>query len=124
MIGSHDDDRRLRHQEFNSALLAAIDESISELLGQRVLESLYSVLERRYDVTRDELPYRLDTAYMLLGEVFGIHATRTISKSIIRRLYGKLNLEFEDVAGLGLMEEVEMAKKKLAQGQSGLSEGR
>jgi phage baseplate assembly protein W len=54
---------RLRHQEFNSVLLEAIDESIGELLGQRVLESLYSALEKHNDVTRDELPYRLDTAY-------------------------------------------------------------
>ena len=106
------------HQEFNSILLEAIDESIGELLGQVVLGALYSVLEKRYDVTRDELPYRLDTAYKLLGEVFGIQATRTISKSISRRLYEKLNLKFDDAAGLGLMEYVDMAKKKLAQGQT------
>ena len=118
MIGGHHDETRLRHQEFNSALLEAIDESLGEVLGQRVLESLYSVLEKHYDVTREELPYRLDTAYKLLGEVFGIQATRTISKSIVRRLYEKVNLEFEDAAGLGLMEYVEMAKKKLAQGQT------
>ena len=102
----------------------AIDESISELLGQKVLESLYSVLQKHYDVTRDELPYRLDTAYKLLGEVFGIRATRTISKSISRRLYQKLNLEFEGTADLGLTEYVEIAKKKLAEDQSGPSEGR
>jgi len=72
-------------------LLKAIDESVGELLGQKVLESLHSVLEKHYDVTRDELPYRLDTAYRLLGEVFGIQATRTISKSKVRRLYEKLN---------------------------------
>jgi len=108
----------LRHKEFNATLLEAIDESMSELIGQRVLASLYSVLENRYDVTRDELPYRLHTAYRLLREVFGIHATQTISKNIIRRLYQKLSLECEDVAGLRLTEEVEMAKKKLSQNQT------
>jgi len=111
----------LRHQEFNSILLEAIDESIRELLGQRVLESLYSVLEKRHDVTRDELPYRLETAYKLLDEVFGIQATRTISNRIIRQLYQKLNLEFEDTGSLDLLGYVEIAKKKLA--QSGLSGG-
>jgi hypothetical protein len=105
-------------------LLEAIDESIGELLGQRVLESLHSLLEKRYDVTRDELPYRLDTAYKLLGEVFGIQATGTISTHIIRRLYQKLNLEFEDAADLGLIQGVELAKKRLAQGESGSSGGR
>ena len=99
------------HQEFNSALQESIDESISELLGQKVLESLYSVLQKQYDVTRDELPYRLDTAYKLLGEVFGIQATRTISKSISRRLYQKLNLDFEDAVDLSLTQYVEIAKK-------------
>ena len=108
----------MRHQEFNSTLLEAIDESIGELIGERVLKSLYSLLQKHYDVTRDELPYRLDTVYKLLREVFGIHATGTISKRIIRRLYLKLNLEFEDSADLGLKEYVDIAKNKLAKGQT------
>jgi len=95
--------------------LEALDEVINEMLGFEVLRSLYTALEKQYDVTKDELPYRLETACEILNEVFGVKGATTIRKSIVRRLYQKFDLEFDEVAGFRLMEYVEIAKRKLAQ---------
>jgi hypothetical protein len=106
--------QELEFREFNHALVEAMDEVIGEMLGRKVLKSLYTALETHYDVTKDEIPYRIETAYKILKDVFGVQGSTTISNSIVRRLYQKLGLDFEEIAGIRLMEYVEIAKRKLA----------
>jgi DNA-binding MarR family transcriptional regulator len=98
--------------------LEAVDEVISEILGHDVLGSLYVALEKQYDVTKDEIPYRMDTVYKILREIFGVQGSTTLTERIVRRLYENLNLEFEEVDGLQLMDYVEIAKRKLPQKQA------
>ena len=88
---------------------------MSELLGREVLRSLYLALENQYDVTKDEVPCRIETAYKILRDVFGVKGAGTLSRRIVRRLYDKLDLKFDEVDGLHLMEYVDIAKRKLAQ---------
>ena len=102
-----------RYRDFNDAMSDSIDEAVRELLSPQVLEAFYDALLVQYDVTRDELPYRLQTAYKLLTETFGRRGTDTISRTIARRLYEKFDLEFDSSNGLNLMEYIEVAKKKL-----------
>jgi hypothetical protein len=105
---------RRKHREFNDAMADSIDESIRELFSPQVLEQFHNVLLGRYDVSRDELPYRLETAYRILTNVFGMKGAETIGRMIVRRLYQKFGLEFDGSLGLNLMDYVELAKKKLA----------
>ena len=93
----------------------SIDETIRELFSPRVLEEFHGVMSGKYDVSRDELPYRLETAYKVLTNVFGMKGAETISRMITRRLYRRLDLEFDGAVGLTLLDYVEIAKKKLAQ---------
>jgi len=74
----------------------AIDESISELFSPGVLEEFHNALLRQYDITRDEMPYRLESAIKLLTNVFGLKATDTIGRVILRRLYRKFDLQFDE----------------------------
>jgi hypothetical protein len=104
-----------KHVEFNTALLEAFDQTISDLLGTNVLSALYDVLARNHDISRDELPYRLDTAFKQLEQVFGVKGAKTIGRAIATRLYGKLGLEFESIPNLGLDEYIQTAKNRLAQ---------
>ena len=108
-------DPRKKHREFNDAMADAIDDSIRELFSPQVLEQFHNVLLGRYDVTHSELPYRLETAYKILTNVFGMKGADTIGRMIVRRLYEKLGLQFNVSPGLSLMDYVEIAKKKLAQ---------
>ena len=100
--------------DFNSALIEAFEESIREILGPAVLESLYEGLEKHYDVHRDELPYRLETAFALLSNIFGLQGSHTLGRQIARRLYRKLDLPPSQVEGYTLLECIEAAKRMLA----------
>jgi len=100
-------------QEFNELFCQAVDESISEILGANVLPSLYAALEKQYAVTRDELPYRLETMYSILENVFGFRGSRIIEKHIVRKFYHKLGLSFGIVDGYTLKDYVEAARKKI-----------
>ena len=102
--------------DFNSALIEAFEESIREILGPAVLESLYRGLEKRYDARKDEIPYRLETAFGLLSNIFGLQGSHTLSRQIARRLYKKLGLPPGEIEGYTLMESIEAAKRMLAAG--------
>ena len=102
-----------RLQEFNELFCRAVDESISEILGANVRSSLYAALEKQYAVTRDELPYRLETMYAVLENVFGFRSSRIIENHIIRKFYHNLNLPFDTVDGYTLKDYVEAARKKI-----------
>ena len=103
----------LRYREFNQVFTTAIDEVITELLGHNVLESLYTALATYHDIQRDELPYRLDTAYSVLEQTFGVDGARTIGMRIVHRLYDKLNLPLIRESGYTAIDYVNVVKKKL-----------
>jgi len=83
------------------------------MLGANVLPSLYAALEKRYAVTRDELPYRLETMYSVLENVFGFSGSRIIENHIVRKFYHNLGLSFGIVDGYILKDYVEAARKKI-----------
>lgn len=107
-----------KYAVFNDVLSAAIDEAISGLLGLGVLDALYKALRKSYDITRDELPYRLDTVFTVLESVFGAQGTSRIERSIARQLYQKLNLHYEAVPYHTLTDYIERAKRQVADTQS------
>lgn len=100
-------------REFNDALVASIDETITTLLSPQVVDALYSHLERYHSISRDEIPYRLETLYSTLEKTFGTAGSKTISRAIARKFYQKLGLTFADNPGRTLVQYVEEAKVRL-----------
>lgn len=72
----------------------AIDETIVEVLGHTVLNTLYMVLKTKYGISRDELPYRTGTMYQILETNFGVRGAKTIGTHVARKFYKKLGLTF------------------------------
>ncbi len=101
------------HEEFNSEVKRAIDGTIFGIVGQDVLRSLYKHLEKNYDITPDEVPYRLETVFETLERTFGVKGARTLSRAIARRLYYRLNLQFVETENYRLQDYMEQAKKEL-----------
>jgi len=99
--------------EFNEEVKRAIDGALFSLVGQGVLQSLYKHLEEHYDITPNEVPYRLDTLFKTLEHVFGVTGARTIGKAIARRLYFRFNLKFVDAQNSSLQDYLQQAKKEL-----------
>lgn len=101
-------------RDFNGTLNKAISEIIQRVLGPSVLETLYRVLDEKYSVTADELPYRLDTFWEVLENGLGYATSRTVGRSIAKLFYSRLGLQFVANNGWRLQDYVEDAKKRLA----------
>jgi hypothetical protein len=102
-----------RDREFNVIFCEVIDEVITELLGPSVLGSLYTALKTHHDISRDELPYRLETVNSVLKQTFGIQSTNIIGMRVAHRLYKKLNLALVTQSGFNLIDYIKMAKSML-----------
>jgi len=101
-------------EEFYATFVEATEETINELLGASVLDALYATLSRKHDITREEVPYRLDTVFSVLETVFGVKGARTIGRSIVRRFYAKLNVEFKEDHDHPLEDYLKIAQRELA----------
>jgi hypothetical protein len=93
-------------------LLESIDETITAILSRAVVDALYAHLQTNYSISRDEVPYRLDTLLTTLEKLFGA-SSQTITKAIARKFYLKLGLEFTVNHSRTLLEYVDEAKMKL-----------
>jgi len=101
--------------DFNRLLSAAIEDTIQELLGLSILEALGSELRTKHDISSEELPYRLETAYDILENRFGVVGAETIGPTIAENLYGKLGLPFQNHDGYSLPQYIRTAKSALSE---------
>lgn len=99
--------------DFDGKLRAAIDETIDDVLGKGVLGALHEHLAKRYDVTLDEIPYRLNTVFESLEVVFGVRGASAMGLMIARRFYSKIGLRFVHDENYGLEDYLQQAKKIL-----------
>ncbi len=107
-----------RSIEFNDALVESIEETITELLSGAVVEALYAHLETFHSISRNEVPYRLDTLFTSLEKIFGVRGSQAITKAIAKKFYLKLGLEFTDNPSRALLEYVDEGKMKLQESRS------
>ena len=99
-------------------MVESIDETITELLSRTVVDALYTHLQTNYSISRNDVPYRLDTLYTTLEKIFGVRSSQTITKAIARKFYLNLGLEFTGNPSRTLLEYVEEAKMKLQNSSS------
>ena len=100
-------------KEFDSEVKRCVAGAIYGIMGQEVLEALYKHLKKQYDITPDEIPYRLDSVFETLEETFGAKGARTVSRAIAKRLYYRLNLQLIETENYRLQDYIEEAKKEL-----------
>jgi hypothetical protein len=105
-------------REFNDLLVEAIDETITALLSRTVVEALYAHLQTFHSISRDDVPYRLDTLLTALEKIFGVRSSQTITKAVARKFYLKLGLKFTGNPSRTLIEYVDEAKMKLQESRS------
>jgi len=95
--------------DFDRLLVNAIDETMTDLFGLVVVQSLHEHLLKFYEVQMEQIPSRLDTLTSTLEKTFGA-SSKTICKAISRKFYAKLGLAFYDNPGRTLFESVEQAR--------------
>jgi acetylornithine deacetylase/succinyl-diaminopimelate desuccinylase-like protein len=101
-------------KEFNDEVKLAIDDAISTILGPQVVKALYFHLKEHYDITSDEIPYRLDTLFDALEKTFGVKGALTLGRVIARRFYARMGLKFVELGNYKLQDYLEDAKIDLA----------
>jgi len=101
-------------KDFNKEVQSELNGAIVRLLGREVLESMYRHLRDHYDVTADEVPYRLDTVFHVLYDVLDEPGIETIQMIAAKRLYDKFALTFLYVDYFRLQDYVKQAKEVLA----------
>jgi hypothetical protein len=94
-------------------LLLCIDEVLGDLLGTRAREAVYDHLERNYSLARTDIPKHTNKFLELLEETFG-KGSKTIEKSIIKRIFDKLEWKFYDNPGYAFMDYLEAIRAGIA----------
>ena len=105
---------RKNSTDFNDLLVDSVDEAISEVLGSRVTSVFWHHYQAFLGITRDEMPYRLDTLFASLKDTFGVGG-ETLGRVIVKKLYAKANVPLELKPDHTLAEYVEELKQILSQ---------
>ena len=94
--------------------MESVSEAVSEVLGNRVTSAFWYHYQAFLGVTREEMPYRLDTLFSSLKNTFGVGG-ETLGRIIVKKLYAKVNVPLELKPDRTLAEYVEELKQILAQ---------
>ena len=82
------------------------------MFGTRGRDLVYDHVARNYSFGREDIPLHLDDFLALLEDTFST-GSRTIGRTIIRRLYGKLGWAFEVVPGFEFNDYLESARARI-----------
>jgi hypothetical protein len=101
----------LPKSNFSEILLAAVEESLSSL-GNSPKQAILFHLEDSFKIKKEHIPENITEFAKALEKIFGPGALY-LEKLIAKRLYEKLDLEFEDVDSRDFLECVDRVKKRL-----------
>jgi len=107
------DNSRGHRTDFNELLVESVKETISEVLGARVTPAFWYHYQAFLGMTRDEMPYRLDTLFSSLKGMFGVGG-ETLGRRIVKKLYAKAGVPLNYVPDRPLTDYVEELKEILA----------
>ena len=94
--------------ELEETLLQAVDEALL-VPGEIVRTAIYERIERSYQLRREEIPEKVETFHRALQELLGVGG-KVMEKLIVRNLYRRLGLSFENHDGWTLVDYVNHAK--------------
>jgi len=84
----------IKQEEFEKLFMEAVDEGLKSL-GESVRQMIFYHLENTYSVKRQDIPKKPEAFAEGLEKIFGKGAS-VLEKIIVKTLYSKLGLEYED----------------------------
>lgn len=105
---------RKHRTDFNDLVVESVEETISEVLGRRVTAAFWHHYQAFLGISRDEMPYRLETLFASLKGMLGVGGD-TLGRVIVRKLYAKTNVPLDLNSGRTLIEYIEELKATLVQ---------
>lgn len=83
----------LSKRNFEKLLLEAVDEGLSSL-GEPSKQAIYFHLEKRFNIKKKEIPYKIETFAKAIEKIFGLGAN-FLEILVMKRLYEKTGEVFE-----------------------------
>ena len=102
---------REKKKNFDEVLLEALDDALTSL-GESIKHSIYFHLEKKFKLSKNEIPSRLKDLKEGLEKIFGVGA-QFIEILIMKNLYKKIGkpLEWKEGTELAFLEYVSAARK-------------
>lgn len=100
------------HANFEKILLVAVEEGLSSL-GDSPKQAILFHLENSFKIRKTRIPTNLTEFAKALEGIFGPGASY-LEKLIVKRLYEKLDLAFEEEETWNFLDYVNDAKKHLS----------
>lgn len=98
-----------KYKDFEKLFIEAVDEGL-EALGESGRHMIFFHLEKSYSVKRHEIPKKPEAFAEGLEKIFGAGAS-VLEKLIVKSLYSKLGLKYEDKEGRPFAEYVRDVKE-------------
>lgn len=101
----------MARKSFEKLLLEAVDEALASL-GDSAKQSIYFHIERKFEIRKSEIPYRVEEFTEGLEKIFGLGA-RFIEILVMKRLYERIGqpLEWDEDKELVFAEYVVAARR-------------
>ena len=104
-------DPQLIASRFDYMLLESIDEALADLLGRRSRDQIYDYLATRYRYGREEIPLKIFEFCDFLEDMFST-GSKTMERTMIRRLCDRLGYEFVHVPGFEFFDYLDALRAR------------
>jgi len=101
----------LSKRDFEKLLLEAVDEGLSSL-GESSKEAIYFHLQKRFNIKKKEIPYKIRIFARAIEKIFGLGAN-FLELLIMKQLYEKIGgvFEWHESKDFAFTEYVAVAKR-------------
>jgi hypothetical protein len=99
-------------ESLGDMLTQCIDEALTDLLGKRTREAVFDNLERNRGLSRNDIPDHLNDFFDLMERTFG-KGSKTIGKSIIKKMFSKLDWDFVEIPAYDFQDYLEAIRKRI-----------
>jgi len=106
----------MNQKDFKRVLIEAVDNGLLAF-GDSPRSAIYFHLERSLKLRREEIPEKVERFLEGLENIFG-PGSRVVEKVIVRDLYSRLGLEFEEKRNFEFQDYVRQALKQLKRDMS------
>jgi hypothetical protein len=97
-------------KEFDEILFDSINSTLTDLLGAESRDIIFSDIEARFSIPKEQVPAHIDVFSKDLRDIFGQKETVAISRVVAKRLYAALQITFVNHIDLDLVRCVDEAK--------------
>jgi len=99
-------------KEFEKILLETIDESMVQVFGNTSTGVIYDFIKGNHGLRKEDIPESLEIFSSSLEKMFGFGAL-LLEKLILKKLYTKLGLRYEENEGYKFLDYIKELKSQI-----------